>query len=241
MGEEGVKAGISSADVAALIATHAAVTITHGAGDAIADQADIATHAAVAVTHGATDAIADQADIATHAALADVHHSEVHGASEHNDVTRELFVAAAGAGVDAGTAHSGSGTYGVVKGAANSWEPMVGFTFKVPGDFVSFVSVKGVWMCAASSGNMYWRITARYAAAGEVNNVHYETPGLGVTATGGNLIVNCQEGANALTLVSLAKGDFVGVYFERKGDDALDTLNSIVYLLGLLFTYVAEQ
>ena len=41
----------ASAVAAALIATHAAVAITHGATDAIADQADIATHAALVGLH----------------------------------------------------------------------------------------------------------------------------------------------------------------------------------------------
>jgi len=41
----------ASAVAAALIATHAAVAITHGATDAIADQADIATHAALFGLH----------------------------------------------------------------------------------------------------------------------------------------------------------------------------------------------
>ena len=36
--------------------------------------ADIAVHAALAITHGATDALADQADIAVHAADLDAHH-----------------------------------------------------------------------------------------------------------------------------------------------------------------------
>jgi len=48
---------ILEADIPAAIARDAEVT------------ADIAAHAALAITHGATDAIADQADIAAHAAL----------------------------------------------------------------------------------------------------------------------------------------------------------------------------
>ena len=40
--------------------------------------ADIAVHAALAITHGATDALADQADIAVHAAILNAHTQDIY-------------------------------------------------------------------------------------------------------------------------------------------------------------------
>lgn len=61
---------------AADIATHAALTATHGVAGTIAGLADIATHAALTATHGVAGTIAGLADIVTHAALT----TGVHGA-----------------------------------------------------------------------------------------------------------------------------------------------------------------
>lgn len=157
------------------------------------------------------------------------------------DVTRELFLPANAGWIEYGSSAGFGPRYAAVKGSANAWEPGVSFAFKVPDDFVSFSSLKAVWGSLAASGNMYWVLKAYYAAAGEVYNTHADDPVKGVTATGGNGIINVQEPANPLTLASLAKGDYLGVYFDREGSSGSDTLNSDMWLLGLLFTYVAKQ
>jgi len=164
----------------------------------------------------------------------------VHGAAQHTDITREIFLPANEGFVDVGTP-AGEILYSVVKGAANGNEPAVLFTMKVPVDFVSFTSVKAIWACNAAAGNMFWVLDAGYAACGEATDTHVEIPALGVTATGGVGIINCQEPANALTLASLALGDILGSVFYREGTDGSDTLDVEMSFYGLLFTYVANQ
>ena len=163
-----------------------------------------------------------------------------HGAPEHTDVTRELWLPANEGYVKAGTP-AFQGYYSIVWGGANLDEPDVCFTIKVPPDFVSFTSVKALWSVDAAAGNMYWGFYVYYGAGGESRSAHSDFPGLGVTANGGLFIQNVQEPANPLTLANLAIGDYLGIRFYRKGSDALDTLDIAAYLYGLLFTYVANQ
>jgi len=118
---------------------------------------------------------------------------------------------------------------------------MSAFTFRVPSDFVSFVSMKAVWISSAASGNMCWLLNANYGASGESFMAHSDYPPIAVTATGGSGIINVQEPANALALANIAKGDYCGIVFGRDAINAADTLDASVYLLGLLFTYLAEQ
>lgn len=166
----------------------------------------------------------------------------VHGAAQHTDITRELFIPACEGFLAAGVCNeTPNGAFSSVLGDANAPEPAVYFSNKVPDDFVSFISVKAVWLSEAAGGNMYWNLSASYAASGQTEATHTDTPAIGVTATGGNDIINVQEPANALTLASLAIGDYLGMVFARDGTDANDTLDAEVYLLGLLFTYVANQ
>lgn len=164
----------------------------------------------------------------------------VHGAAQHTDITREIFLPANEGFVDAGTPADEHGC-SVVKGAANGDEPSIFLTMKVPVDFVSFTSVKAIWACSAAAGNMFWVLIASYAACGEASDTHEESPAPGVTATGGFGIINCQEPANALTLASLALGDILGLGFHREGSDVSDTLDLDMSFYGLLFTYVANQ
>lgn len=161
-----------------------------------------------------------------------------HGATKH--VTRELFIPANEGRLVAGTPYF-YGRYASICGAADSDEPVVYFIIKVPDDFVSFDSIKAVWASDAASGSMNWGLLAGYAAAEEAYNTHVDSSGMGATATGGTGIINVQTPATALTMASLAKGDYIGLKFERDGSGTLDTLNTTVHLLGLLFTYTAEQ
>ena len=178
--------------------------------------------------------------IAIHKGDASAHHNKIHGANEHTDVTRELWIPVTEGHISDGTAAM-QGFYPTVRGDANLREPRVYFLTKVPDDFVSFISVKAVWFCSAASGNAYWKWGATYAASGEARTTHTDYPEWGVTATGGGWIMNVQEPADPLTLPNLAKGDYIGLGFDRDGTHANDTLENSFYLLGLLFTYVAEQ
>ena len=163
----------------------------------------------------------------------------VHGAGAHTNVTRELFIPA----LNDSNANATLASYGLHSSVllADAVIGTVFFLFKVPDDFVSFVSAKAVWVCNAASGNMCWHLHTNYSASGEATNAHSETPSRAETATGGQYIMNIQEPANPLTLANLAKGDYVAIEFKRYASEVEDTLEDEVHLLGLLFTYVAEQ
>lgn len=172
------------------------------------------------------------------------HHGAVpptveHGAEFHTDVTRELFIPVYN-DVNGGATLALKGAYSVIEladGAAGN----IYVSIKCPDDFVSFTSLKMVWMTDAVAGNMRWRTTAYYGAAGEVFNLTTETPAQGVTANGGAGIINVQEPANPLGLAGFALGDYIGFKTTRDGVHADDTINDLVRIIGLLFTYTAEQ
>jgi len=160
----------------------------------------------------------------------------LHGADRHTDVARERFIPCTGHTVGLLL------TWGYY--SCHRWSDAVldysAFTFKVPDDFVSFISVKLVWHCVAP-GDMFWKMSAFYAAEGEDYGTHSDTPSYGTTTNGGADDLNVQEPANALSLSNLAKGDYIGIKAQRDATYGNDTLNTSVYVLGLLFTYMGEQ
>jgi len=201
--------------------------------------AEIAFHASLPAAHHAkyTDGEAD-ARIAIHAALPDSHHNKVHGAAEHTDITRELFIPAIASHTD-GTADEINRRAAVL--FTDAADKYLAITFDVPDDFVAFLSFKCKWVSIAVAGNMHWGLKAQYSACSEVVNTHLDEPATGVTATGGNNILNCQEAPTPLTLVNLAVGDNVGVRMERLGTHAADTLEETVKVFGFVFAYTANQ
>lgn len=122
----------------------------------------------------------------------------------------------------------------------NNLVPLANISLKVPDDFVSFDSIKLLWMASAAAGNIYWQIWAKYGAPGEAPDTHSDTPAFGATPTGGAWILNLTEPPNPLTLANLAKGDYLGIQIKRFGTDPLDTLNADFYGQGILFSYQAN-
>ena len=166
--------------------------------------------------------------------------SDPHGAAQHTDVTREVFLPASSGHIELGTPNA-RGNGQAVEGGANVNSPKIYFSMKVPNDFVSFIKVEAAWVSNAASGNMYWLLASSYGASGENYQIFSEYGTVGVTATAGTWIINLQEPADPLVLTDLAVGDVLGLHFDRKGADSLDTLNSDVMFIGLLFTYIANQ
>lgn len=163
----------------------------------------------------------------------------VHGHAKHTDRTRTLFLP------PSGVKYTGSGTtyyhMPTVYGDANVDAPWAFCSFKVPTDFVSFNSLKAVWVSPAAAGNMYWRLLSYYKAAGELVFQHWDSPVYGVTATLGANLMNVQDAPNPLSLANLAAGDYIGVMFERDGSNVADTINAAVQFHGFLFSYEADQ
>lgn len=121
----------------------------------------------------------------------------------------------------------------------------VSFAFTPPDDYTGFwtgiISLQAVWSTPAAGGNMYWRLHAYWGAAGENIVLGNETPAYGVTANLGTDLFNIQEPANPLTLAGANVGDIMTLYFDRDGTDALDTINDVVYVHGLILTYKAQR
>jgi len=179
---------------------------------------------------------AEKLDGSTKAEVQD-HTPKTHGATEHTNVTRELFIPCS-------PYTNGEWNY------ANFYPHVIladeaikaaFFSFKVPDDFVSYGSLKAVWYSHAEEGSMYWRFKANWTASGEGVGQHSEIGDYGQTATAGEGTWNVQEPDDPIAFSNLAKGDYVGVELDRAGDNASDTLSDEAYILGLLFTYTAEQ
>jgi len=162
----------------------------------------------------------------------------VHGADKHINVTRELFLPALAGHIALFGSPGCDFTYGAASGPANERGPQIYLTFKVPDDFVSFGSLAVVWF-ANSNGSMYWDFGVCYAASGEPADEHTEGMAYKTTPTDGPNRITVTD--TEFSLTNIAKGDFVGLWFFRDGSNAADTLNTVCYVLGFLFTYIAEQ
>lgn len=166
-----------------------------------------------------------------------------HGADKHTNVTRYLWLPATLDVIGAGTAIAEATADVPVLEVANDAEKKVYLPyFRCPDDFVSFTSAKLLWY-AVHTGNMYWRLSAAYGAAGELMTQHQDNPAYGATTGTGAGSTDLQAPENVLTLADLAKGDFVSIRYERDGTNELDTIADTgeVELLGILIEYIAEQ
>lgn len=217
-----------------------------GLSGVLADPQDPKAHAPTHQKDGADDleSLLKLANLAekAHSSLTGIgandHHAENHGADKHTNVTRELFLPPYG--YTDGT-RKDLAAYSVVQ-FDDAVNKLLFFSCKVPDDFVSFISVKLIWASSAISGDMLWRLGSNWAAAGENYTTGNNTPmPAGVTSSAGAHILNVQEPAIPLTLSGVAKGDYLGLYVRRDGVNGLDTLDTVVWIFGLLFTYVAEQ
>ena len=161
----------------------------------------------------------------------------VHTVDRHTDVTRHIFIPP--------TSHTDATVTSYLSYPAlllvNN-QPRYGFfILTVPDNFVSFVSAEALWLCDNDGGNIYWQLGAAYAAAGEAAQQHTDAPAMGLTANAGADLHNLTEPTNPLTLADLAKNDTAGIILFRDATDVLDTITGALYLLGLRFTYVADQ
>ena len=166
-------------------------------------------------------------------------HHQIHGAADHTNVAREFFLPVAVTPPSTGV-HDHGGMYGF----AQSLEDLVtDFAYcgmrKVPDDFVSLTHVH-VMIISSGTGNLYWAMRTRYAAAGQSYLTHDagETAKV-ATAVTANLVTELPD--MSANFASLASGDWVGAYLVRYAGDALDTIGANITISGWLFEYIAEQ
>lgn len=164
---------------------------------------------------------------------------QAHGADKHTDVTRELFI-------PPGNYYTGQARY-IGKHDVISLDPdtdeVVHFEFKVPDDFVSFGDFYVVWISHLATGTdgFDWRcgFSAQWAASGESHATHAEIRSTTIDVADQRIVY-----ATDLTTVAftgLATGDYVGVLLGRDADHAEDTYEKDIDIIGIVFTYTAEQ
>lgn len=161
-----------------------------------------------------------------------------HGDDKHTNVTREVFLTALQSYLISSSGATLLGFYGVIEAVANTTFQCL-FTMKVPLDFVSYTKIEMVWASPAASGNARIKTNAAWAAAGEVGNTHTVAGGYQPPATGGANFINITDAT--IALANLAVGDVLGFEFIWNAAHANDTLDDVSKVLGIIFTYVANQ
>lgn len=163
-----------------------------------------------------------------------------HGAAQHTDVTRTLFIPALN-DVNANATLTFAGSRSLIQ-LADGATGHIYFSFDVPDKFVSFTSIELVWLVGfGDDGNMRWKLDAKYAAHGENHEIHSDAPAYGETAAAAANTLYVQEPANPLAMAGLALGDNVGILMTRDGGHANDTIDAVVKIVGLHFTYTGHQ
>uniref|UniRef100_A0A6M3KDE3 Uncharacterized protein n=1 Tax=viral metagenome TaxID=1070528 RepID=A0A6M3KDE3_9ZZZZ len=116
---------------------------------------------------------------------------------------------------------------------ADPQDDNVRFVVPIPSDF-STLTKAVVVVLPAGTGDMYRDVTTDFAATGEAYNTHSDS--IAKTAVG---VTNGQifDDDISAAFTGIAAGDRVGVVYKRWGADALDTVGTTVYVLGLLLEY----
>lgn len=167
------------------------------------------------------------------------YHPKIHGVAEHTDVTRTKFYRVAAVTSGAFTRHL---SHAVAELDPDSTEYAI-IEFMTPSDFVSFTSLKVVWFAPSDAGTIGkdWVCDPRcwYGADGEAPDLHKDAPAMTtIDVAAVDTIYVTDVG---FTMTSLAKGDYVGCEIERQANNASDTWELDIYVVGVLLTYVAEQ
>lgn len=158
---------------------------------------------------------------------------QIHGAGEHTDRTRKVFVPVM-------PYSGGQQAIGLWHGevqANNDTSSTKAEAFHVPADFVSLVHIHAV-VVPLASGNLYWQIQTAISANGEAHDNETEVSGYQTTAVTANAVTELPDQS---LCANLAVGDFLGVVINRDSTHANDTVENGVVCLGYLFEYVADQ
>ena len=161
-----------------------------------------------------------------------------HGASDHTDVTRELYVPVNAVHYTGAAGSPATRPFISLSDAANDFLTL---SFQVPDDFVSYTKLEVIFEGVTGTGGQDWVCDpiCFYAAHGETKNTHTDLPAN--TTIDVAVITTLYFAEIGLTLASLAKGDNVGLKILRAGGDGADTFQGEIRIFGLLFTYVGEQ
>ncbi len=164
--------------------------------------------------------------------------SDPHGAAQHTDVTRVLFISATSCHITG--AKFAKGYHGVVR-LADGANQTVYFEFEPPDDFVTFTRVDIVWSANGGTAGQDWRLLSggQFAGDNEVYNIHSDSPAqfvIDVVANDTKYVTDSNW-----TLTNLAKSDTMGLAIQRRGTDGTDTYEGNIEIWGIRFVYTAEQ
>jgi hypothetical protein len=173
-----------------------------------------------------------------------------HGAADHADITRKLWLNAETAKladtVPATAANIGAAPdlTGVVAYADAATQGAI-WNFMVPSDWASgAITIQPVWSPGATDGvahTVRWSYIAKAIAAGST----VTAAGTTTTWTGASAArtvgVVVYDTATSTTITPAAAGDAFRIMVRRIGADAADTYVGVVNLIGLIVSYTANQ
>jgi hypothetical protein len=172
-----------------------------------------------------------------------------HGAAQHTDVTRSLFLGATQAGLDAGTAGTPAGVtspnFSPIVKLADAATQGCYWVFAVPSDWASGVlTAQPIWEPEATDAvahTVRWSMSVRAIPAGNtIINAGTVTAFTGASAARTvNVIV--YDTATSTGVTPGAVGDLIRFEMQRIGADGADSYVGVVGLLGVLITYTASQ
>jgi len=109
--------------------------------------------------------------------------------------------------------------------------------FRCPPDYASGLSIQAIFE-SPSAGDARMRLRGYYAANGEAYNTHSTTN----TTVDETIVANTLDQMTAaVSLGSIATGDYAILECEREASHANDTVGDVVYFVGFLVSYTADM
>jgi hypothetical protein len=246
-------AGVATDLAAGGGAAFAAPTILLGTAAAAGAAATVIRSDATIVAFDGTvplgvDATAAAAGAATLAAKNDHRHQlGAHGAGQHTDITRTIWLGATAGKIDTATLATLGATPDITPVIAYADAATQGamWTFLTPSDWASgALSIQPVWSPGATDAvahTVRWAYITKLAGAGTT----ITAAGTTVTWTGASAArtvgVVVYDTITSTTITPAAAGDVIRLTVRRVGADAADTYVGVVNLVGLIVTYTANQ
>jgi len=167
---------------------------------------------------------------------ANLHHNQVHGAADHINVERWVWIPYALA--QQGTVNlNNRWRMGHTDDAQVNYVDM--YPWKVPSDFVAVTEARVILMPTAN-GQTYSQIYVGAASIDEVStdNVPAYAQDPAIVAW---QISQTRDFVADFVAAGLVIGDYVGIRWTRDATNVLDTVNAAVRVLGTIIKYTAEQ
>lgn len=194
-------------------------------------------------TPGSDDSVTILTD---HATLIDANTAGIatlqsHGASVHTDVTRQFFVPA-GAGSVSDDTNLISSSVGPVYAFPDAGTETVAFSFWMPNNWVSSMSYQIYWVPAATVASSAVRWSANYLWVAVGGDISAAGTTAAFTGASSAHTVNLVYAESAQTIATgEAASRMLRFSLSRVGGNAADTYTNDAQLIGILFSYTANQ